>query len=313
MYPLQGSLLKWSHLRLGFALSLTQSTSDDNAGFSTPEILPIASTTPILNHIAIGLKNKTQFLPFEDGCHFAGLTNNSSSDGSSLGFMSSVICLGTKKGMTFSLPLTAPGVSGYNITSTPSTRPLSSPYNDGGSFYDLPVGQTINYNGKLVQLASAATNGATSLSLVASPSVNIANADINGTATTTQMNPYTSLGFINNSNSQLTDTTSASQLVSFPASSVMQGFTNYSTILIMDYVISNKGTISQGLKIGYQVITNQGDTSVENIQTLMASYAPTFESLMLNYVSQVPPTCIFVRWPFTTTRLRIHSIVAKRF
>jgi hypothetical protein len=227
--------------------------------------------------------------------------------------MSSVITLATRKGIAFPLTLTAPGGGGYAITSTPSTVPLATAYNDQGTFYTIPAGQNIVYNGKTVQLASAIVNGATSLSLTASPSVTIFNADVAGTATTTQINPASALGFSNNTLSQYTTTANASQCLSFPASSVMQGFTNYATIIVMDFLISNKGTIFQALTLGYEIHTNQGDTSIENLEAKMASYSPTFNSIALNYINQIPPNCIFIRWPFSTTRLRVHSIAAKRF
>src|SRR4051812_42288484 len=101
MYPLLGSLLRWDNLRVAFALSLTQSQTDDNYGFYDTETLPIVGGSPLLNRFSIGIKNRGLELPGEAGCNFAGLTNHSASNGSSLGFVNSTILASTKDVITY--------------------------------------------------------------------------------------------------------------------------------------------------------------------------------------------------------------------
>lgn len=313
LYPLLGSLLRWDNLRVAFALSLTQSTTDDNAGFADTETCPIVSNAPILNHVSIGLKNRGLELPGEAGCTFLGYTNQNGSNGSSLGTFSSVITASTKDVITFPLQLSPTGVSGYMLTSSPMTVPLASAFNDQGTFYSLPADQNVVFNGKTVQIASPLSNGQTTVSLKASPSTTLFNTDLAGTAKSLQIDAGASLGTVVGTSYNTTTTTIPSKCISFPASFVMQGSSNYATILVMDFQVTNRGNSSQAVKCGYQVIPNIGDTSIENLEALMAAYSPTFEMPSFVGMSSAMPTCLFIRWPFPRTRLRIHSITAKKF
>jgi hypothetical protein len=313
LYPLLGSLLRWDNLRVAFAISLTQSLSDNNAGFADTETLPIASNMPILNHVSIGLKNRGLELPGEAGCTFLGYTNQNGSNGSSLGKFTEVITLSTKDVITFNMTLQNPGVSGYAITSTPKTVNLTAPFNDQGTFYQLPAGQEVKFNGKSVELASPLGNGQSTVSLVASPSTTLFNADVAGTAKSLQIDAGASLGTVVGTSYNTSTSVIPSQCISFPASFVMQGNSNYATILVMDFKVQNRGTPSQSVKCGYQVVPNVGNTSITNLEALMASYSPTFEMPSYVGMSSAMPTCVFVRWPFPKTRLRIHAITAKKF
>ncbi len=312
MYPLLGSLLRWDNLRVAFALSLTQSATDNNAGFNVVETLPIVGGAPVLNRVSIGIKNRGLELPGQVGCNFAGFSNYGASNGSSLGFVSSTILLSTKDVVTYPLTLTPPGISGYAITAVPRTVPLATPYDDQGLFYPLPADQNVIFNGKTVQIASPLGNGQSFVSLKASPSTTLFNADVNGTAKSLQVSPSTSLGVTMGTTNSMTQDSTPSKCLTFPASFVMQGSSNYATILVMNFETTNRGTPSQTMKVGYQVIPNIGDTSVTNMNALMTSYSPIFESTVQSFGVSMPTT-LFVRWPFATTRLRIHCITAKKF
>lgn len=312
LYPLLGSLLRWDNLRVAFAVSLTQSQTDNNAGFSAVETLPMVSASPILNRVSIGLKNRGLELPGEAGCNFAGYSANSTSNGSSLGFFNSTITLSTQDVITFPVSVLPTGVSGYAITAAPVTIPLSIPFNDQGTFYSLPVGQNVVFNGKVAQIASPLSNGQSSVSLQASPSITIFNTDVGGQAKSLQVSAAASLGALNGLSSSFSTSSIPSQCLQFPASFVMQGNSNYATILIMDFKCTNRGSPTQTVHVGYQFVPNIGDTSITNMEAMMAAYTPTFESSVFGYNTTMP-TCLFVRWPFSTTRLRIHSIAAKKF
>ncbi len=313
LYPLLGSLLRWDTLRVAFALSLTQSTTDNNAGFANVETLPIVGGNPTLNRVSIGLKNKGLELPGETNCTFVGYSNDpSTSNGSSLGFASSVIQLSTKDVITFPMNVQATGISGYAITSSPTTLNLTAPFDNLGTFYTLPTDNPVIFNGKATKLASPLGNGQTQVHLYASPSVTLFNADLAGTAKSTQIGAAASLGCSNGTSAQFTTTTNTSQCLSFPASFVMQGSSNYATIMLMEFKCTNRGTPSQTVQVGYQFIPNIGDTSITHLESLMSSYVPAFTSSAFNY-NVTMPTSLFVRWPFPQTRLRIHSIAAKKF
>lgn len=310
LYPLLGSLLKWDSLRVAFALSLTQSQSDDNAGFAETESLPIYSRSPILNHISIGLKNKGLELPGEAGCTFLGYTNHSASNGTSLGKFNEVITLSTKDVITYPITL----VNGtYSITNMPTGINLAVPFDNQGTFYNLPAEQIVLFNGKFTQLSEPLGNGQDVINLKASPSTTLTTSDLNGTARSLQIAAGSSLGTVVGTNYNTHLTTVPSQCISFPASFVMQGWSNYATILVMDFQVLYRGTGSQQVKCGYQVVPNVGDTSIKNLESYMASYAPTFEMSGFVSLTNAMPTSLFIRWPFQRTRLRIHAIAAKRF
>ncbi len=311
LYPLQGSLLRWDNLRVAFAVSLTQSTTDDNAGFTNVETLPIASTAPILNHLSFGIKNRGLQLPGEAGCSFAGYSNASDSNGSSLGFFGSTLFQSTKDVYSFNVNLVPTGISGYAVTSSPRTINLSVPFNSSGSFYTLPANSNVNFNGTVAQLASSLSDGATTVSLKASPPVTIF-SNVNGSAVSNQVRPAVSLGCSIGSSYQYSTDTTISRCLQYPVGFVMQGSSNYATIVVMDYKVTNRGTVSQTMQVGYQFTPNVGDTSIAALQAAMVAYTPNFESSAFSFNTTMP-TALFFRWPFVTTRLRLHSICAKKF
>ena len=303
-------MLKWDNLRVAFSLSLTQSQTDDNAGFAETESLPISNGAPILNHVSFGLKNKGLELPGVNGCTFLGYTNHEASNGSSLGKFSDVITLSTKDVITFGINLQN---GTYALTETPIEVNLTAPFDDQGTFYTLPAEQAVVFNGKAAMLSYPLNNGQSVVNLKASPSTTLSTLDLNGNARSQQIAAGGSIGSVVGTVYNTSTTTIPSQCVSFPASFVMQGSSNYATIFVMDFKVLYRGTGSQQVKCGYQVIPNIGDTSIKNLESYMASYVPTFE--MPSYVSMTAamPTCLFIRWPFQKTRLRVHSITAKRF
>ncbi len=273
----------------------------------------MVADTPLLNRVSIGIKNRGLELPGEANCNFIGYSNASASNGTSLGFVNDTILLSTSDTISYNVNLTPTGVSGYNITSTPITIPLSTPFNASGVFYSLPAGQNVVFNGKTAQIAFPLGNAQSQVVLSAEPPVNILNADRFGVAKSLQVSPSASLGAVRSTiSSQFTSSTNVSQCLTFPASFVMQGSTNYASVVVMDFKCTNRGQSSQIVSVGYQIIPNIGDTSVHNLEALMTSYVPILQSANFSYNTTMP-TCLFVRWPFQTTRLRIHSIAAKRF
>lgn len=312
VYPLLGSLLKWDELRVAMSLSLTQSTVDDNAGFSTNESLPIVGGTPILNRVAIGLKNRGTELPGEAGCSFAGFSNATDTDGSSLGYYDSTIMLSTRRAFGFNVNLSWTGQN-HVISGSVATLPLSTPFNASGTTQVLPVGQPINYGGNVVYLNSPVSNGQTSIEVTAPSPVTITISQLNGsTESTTMVRPNLSLGCSINSTYQYSQTSSASQTVNFPASFVMQGSTNYSSVMMMSFKTTNRGTSSQTMQVGCTVVPNIGDTSANNLEAMLSTYVPAYESSVFGF-NTIMPSTFFVRWPFSSTRLRMHSLVIKKF
>lgn len=312
MYPLLGSLLKWDELRIAMSISLTQSTSDNNAGFTTNESLPIIGGTPILNRVSIGLKNRGTELPGEAGCSFAGFSNASDTDGSSLGYYDSTLMLSSRRAFGFNLNLAWTG-SNHVISGSPVTLNLSSAFNASGTTQVLPVGQPISYNGNVVYLQSPVSNGQTSITVSAPSPITIGISELAGsTESTTMVRPNLSLGCSINSTYQYSQTDSASQTINFPASFVMQGSTNYSSVVMMSFKTTNRGTASQTMRVGCQVVPNIGDTSSTNLEAMLSTYVPAYESSVFNF-NTLMPTTFFVRWPFSTTRLRMHSFVIKKF
>lgn len=310
-YPLLGSLLRWNNLRVAFAFSLTQSTIDDNAGFANTESLPIVGNVPLLNRVSIGLKSKGLELPGDVGCSFAGFSNAGSTNGSSLGVVDNTVVLSTRDTYSFNVNLFPS--TGYVLTSTPQIVPLSAPFNNSGSLYSLPIDQIINFNGVSAQLTSPLNNGETQVYLKAEPPVNILPNNWFGSAKSDLVFPDVSLGCsIDGTYNYTHQTGNASQTLFFPPSFVMQSANNYATVVILDFVVGNRGQTSQTMKVGYEVIPFVTDTSSDSLSEKMASYSPTFESIAQPFNTAMP-TCLFVRWPFNTTRLRIHSLGAKRF
>ena len=310
LYPILGSLQKWDNLRVGIAVSLTQSTSDNNAGFFENETLPITSGTPLLNRISIGLKNRGTELPGESGCVFAGFSNASGSQGSSVGFYNSTIVLTPDSPYHFDVKLSWTGSN--HVISGVKTISLSTPFDNSGTSYVFPVGSALNFGGNVVYLESTLANNQNFVDVSAPSPVTITSGQLNGYGVGEIIKPIVSLGTTINSTQRYSSTLSVSQAFQFPASFVMQGSTNYSSILVLDYTLTGRNTVGQAIKVGYQVIPNEGDTSTENLEAKMASFSPAFETSYLPFNVTVPTT-FFIRWPFNTARLRIHSLSIKRF
>jgi hypothetical protein len=270
----------------------------------------MVSGSPLLNRVSIGLKSRGTDLPGDDGCSFMGYSNAGLSDGSSLGFLDSTIMLSTRSTYTFNINLTPTGSPGYAITSSPTIIPLSTPFNNSGTFYTLPTDQPVNFNGTMVSLGAPLGHAQSQVSLRADTPVFIAPNNWNGTAKSNQVIPSASLGGSISSNFQYSETNNVSQCVTFPAGFVMQGSTNYATVMILDFKVTNRNTPSQKIQVGYQTVPYIGDTSNSNMMALMSSYVAQFESAQFAYTQM--PTSLFVRWPFSTTRLRIHALAARR-
>lgn len=311
LYPLLGSMLKWDELRVGIALSLTQSASDNNAGFSTQETLPIVSNLPLLNRFSIGLKNRGLELPGEVGCSFAGFSNANNSDGSSLGFFEGTLFASHANKYGFNVNLANTG-SNHRVSGVPVTIPLSTPFNASGTTHILSPGETINFGGNVVTLSSSVSHGQTNVTVYAPSLVTITAAQLNGSTSSNVIRPNTCIGGSINNTFTFTQTSSISQALTFPASFVMQGSSNYSSVLLLSFKTTNRGTFSQTMKVGMQVVPYIGDTSPANVESLMTSFSPLFETSVFGYNTTMP-TCLFIRWPFITTRLRIHSLCAKKF
>ena len=311
IYPMLGSLLKWDNLRVAFAISLTQSLSDNNAGFGNDEALPIINGLPILNRLSFGLKNRGLELPGEAGCSFCGYSNPNGSNGSSVGTVDGTILTSTADMYTFNVNLQNPGGVGYSVDSSPLVVPLNGVYSASGTAKILQVGQPVLFNGKTTFLQAPLSDGQNTVTLNAASPLIISPSELNGTARSDLIQVNTSLGGSIGSSHSYSTTSSLGHALQFPASFVMQGSSNYSTIVVMDYVVTNRGTSSQQVKVGYQVIPNEGDTSVPNMEAKISAYLPTYESSFIGFNTTMP-TCFFIRWPFATTRLRLHSLVIKR-
>lgn len=266
----------------------------------------------MLNRVAIGLKSKGTELPGESGCVFIGYSNASGSNGSSLGFVDTTIMLSSADTYTFDVSLTPGPSGGYPITSSPVTIPLAVPFSSSGTFYDLPAEQAINFAGVQVQLAAPLNDGDTSVQIKAEPPVTITASNWVGKAKSNQIQPHVALGCSNGETFTHTESNLTSQCLIFPPGFVMQNPAAYSTVVVFDFKVTNRGLPSQQIQVGYQVVPFVGDTYKENLSSLMAAYTPTFESASLPFNS-VMPTCVFIRWPFTKTRFRIHSIGVKKF
>lgn len=311
LYPLLGSLLKWDNLRIGIAVSLTQSMTDNNAGFYATESLPIVSGGPLLNRLSIGLKNRGTELPGEDGSVFAGISNATNSQGSSLGFYGSTIVLAPESTYNFDVKLAWTGAN-HIVSGSSLTIPLAVPFDNSGTAHVVSIGSPLNFHGNVVYLDSTLANSQNFVQVSAPSPVTITATQLTGYAPSDVVKPVISLGTTINNSRQYSSNLSVSTAFQYPASFVMQGSTNYASIVILDYIVTNRGLPSQAIKIGYQVIPNEGDTSPDNLEAKMGAYTPNFESSTLPFNTTMP-TSFFIRWPFNTTRLRLHSLVVKKY
>lgn len=310
MTPLLGSLLGWTNLRLGVVFSITSQTGS-NDGFSSFETMPISNGLPVTNRLSIGLKTAGVSLPGEDGCSFFGLSNNSDSIGSSLGFWDNKILMSTNGPYIYNVNIEPTGAGGYSVTSEPQIIQLSQNFNNSGSFYSVPPEETINFSGLSVKLENELLDGDSQIIVKADPSVVIYPDNWNGEIVSEQVYPEISLGYSAGSGLFFDKDNSISNCVLFSSSQEMKTGTGYATALILNFKITNKNLPSQTVQVGSQIITGLSSISSSQLSSLMSYYSPNFESSIMNYDGEIPNS-FFIRWPFQQARLRLHSYVVKR-
>lgn len=311
LYPLIGSLLKWDNLRIGICYSVTQSTSDDNAPLISNEMLPISNGLPLLNRMSIGLKSKNTAIVGESDCNFLGITNASTSNGSSVGFYEGSPLISSSQNYKYQATLGWTGAA-YLISGAPIYAPLTSPFNNSGTTFVAKEGSGVNFNGIEVSLQAPLSNGNSGIFLTSSVPVSLGSGYLQGKIEGDSIRPEITLSANQGSYQTSYTFNSYPQTLTLPSASSMQGSVGYMNVLILDYKVLNRGNLAtQSVKIGMQVVTSQSNSNPKYIESLVASYSPTIETPYIAFPQNMP-TSIFIRWPFWKTRLRVHSILAKK-